>query len=926
MYLNARSIVGKIDDLTLTVGEISPDIIFITETWLSSDVSDAHLSLEDFVVYRRDRNNGADPHGGVLIAVKSHLNPVCVNIVTDFEVCFIDIFVNNEKIRIGVTYRPPSYNVQKSADFIQFIRSILENDTKFCLFGDFNFPNIDWDTYSAATAHENYLIACVHELNMVQKVSEPTRENSILDLILCSQAELVTNVTVHETFSTSDHSYITCSLSVPNMNSIEDKICFDFKNADWDLIRATLSITDWTYVFSECNDNCNLMWTNFTVVVNNIINAHIPTFVVSKGRNAPWMNSYLKRIIRVKKRKWLVYRNNRSVRNLSEYRNHCKFVKKKVLEARKRYELLKFENKNNKAKEFFKYIDNKTKLKCNIPVIKENNIDLTSNIDKASALSRQYQSVFTHDDGNVPPFNQLMPENSFTDIEITDRDILSAVHSMNGNGAPGDDNIHPKFVKNVYHYLIKPLKVIFRCSLSSGVLPEGWKRGIIVPVYKNNGKPSSSASYRPICLTSVICKLFESVLRRHLTDYFQINNLISDKQHGFLKKRSTATNLLGCLNDWTKFVDGKSCLDVVYIDLEKAFDTVSHTKLLLKLGKLGIGGNVYKWLSDFLCDRQQCVRVCSDVSPSAHVVSGIPQGTILGPLLFVLYINDLPNHTSNCSLELYADDSKLYNKINTVDDCLDLADDLLNIQHWFDLWQLRINVNKCELLHIGRNNINFPYRVQQYLIPEKLFCKDLGIYVTDDLSVRKHCSVVARNAFFRLRQFSMAFVCNDRMFKVFLYSTYVRPLLESNTSLWSPHYVCDIDLIESVQRRFTKKLTGLTDVSYMDRLNALGLETLEVRRIISDLILVYKIVHHLIDLEFTDFFVLNTNVTRGHRFKLRVQFSRINCRRHFFNNRIVHVWNDLASSVVESANLGLFRKALDPSNLSHYCKGRAYTA
>lgn len=231
MYLNSRSIVNKIDDLTIVIGDISPDIILIAETWLSSDVSDAHLSLDEFVIYRKDRSNGTNPHGGVLIGVKSHLNPISVNLVTDLEMCFIDVFVNNEKIRIGVAYRPPCYTVQNSADFVHLIRDVLENNTKFCLFGDFNFPNIDWITYSAESAHENYLVTCVHELNMVQKVSEPTRENAILDLCLCSHAELVTNLTVHETFSTSDHSYITCSINLPNIKDVDDKICLDFKKA-----------------------------------------------------------------------------------------------------------------------------------------------------------------------------------------------------------------------------------------------------------------------------------------------------------------------------------------------------------------------------------------------------------------------------------------------------------------------------------------------------------------------------------------------------------------------------------------------------------------------------------------------------------------------------------------------------------------------
>jgi hypothetical protein len=234
------------------------------------------------------------------------------------------------------------------------------------------------------------------------------------------------------------------------------------------------------------------------------------------------------------------------------------------------------------------------------------------------------------------------------------------------------------------------------------------------------------------------------------------------------------------MNEWTSYVNNRDCIDVVYIDLEKAFDTVSHVKLLVKLRSLGVGGSLHVWLTNYLSYRRQYVRVGSSLSSMEAVMSGIPQGTILGPLLFILYINDLTNEINSSAISLYADDSKIYLKSNHLADCLNLADDLLNIQAWFDDWQLRINVNKCEVLHIGASNIEFPYRLSNFVLPDRNSIKDLGFHVSKNLSLSNHCNIVCRNAFYRQRQFFRAFACKDRSFLLFFFCTYIRPLIESN--------------------------------------------------------------------------------------------------------------------------------------------------
>ena len=372
-------------------------------------------------------------------------------------------------------------------------------------------------------------------------------------------------------------------------------------------------------------------------------------------------------------------------------------------------------------------------------------------------------------------------------------------------------------------------------------------------------------------------------------------------------------------------VDQRNCVDVLCIDLARAFDTVSHDKLLYKLSKIGIGGNLLQWFRNFITGREQCIRVNSSTSPYGSVTSGIPQGTILGPLFFIIYIDGLSKIVVN-KINLYADDSKLYGLANNDFDKNVFQTDINQIYEFCRLWQLRINGSKCETLHFGTNNPNYLYAINQENVPIKNSYKDLGVMISNDFSMTEHCNHVYRTASFRLKQFNVSFACRNRSFRLFIFLTYIRPILECNSQAWSPHLIRDINKIERVQRRFTKTLGGLRNMSYTQRLAELEIESLEQRRIFNDLVLMFKMVNGLVDVDISHFFAFNNNNTRGHRFKLSVQFSRLDCRKYSFANRTIPIWNNLPPNVVESLNVKLFKTRLSEVNLTVYCRGSAHTA
>ena len=292
-------------------------------------------------------------------------------------------------------------------------------------------------------------------------------------------------------------------------------------------------------------------------------------------------------------------------------------------------------------------------------------------------------------------------------------------------------------------------------------------------------------------------------------------------------------------------------------------------------------------------------------------------------LFFIIYINDLSSIMQHSSISLYADDSKIFRVIRNQGDCEFLAEDLTRVEEWEATWQMSINPTKCELLSIGAHNMNFSYQLDNCALGNANQCRDLGVYVSKNLSFSYHCNIIARNAHYRRRQFQHSFACKDRDFQVFLFKTYIRPMIESSSEIWSPHHIGDIDKVESVQRKFTKFLPGMFNVPYRDRLERLGLDIMEIRRIRADLVLMYKMVYGLIDIDYNDYFSINERRSRGNSIKISVQHCRIDCRKFFFVNRTTMIWNSLDDQIVKLDNIVKFKRALLNCDFSSFCRGRA---
>ena len=371
---------------------------------------------------------------------------------------------------------------------------------------------------------------------------------------------------------------------------------------------------------------------------------------------------------------------------------------------------------------------------------------------------------------------------------------------------------------------------------------------------------------------------------------------------------------------------------MAYTDFEKAFDSVSHDKLLCKLRSYNIIGDLFSWLQSFLSNRSQCVRIDDCTSDFITVTSGVPQGSVLGPTLFLLYINDLVDcfDDLDCVCKLYADDAKLYSSYNMSNHSIDLSLALQRLTQWAEIWQLRLSFKKCTSHKIttvrcknNNNTADFSYTIGSHsnLLPWSHLVRDLGITIDDHLDFKKHISNIVHAGKSRASLILKCFASRDPRILVKAYTTFVRPLLEFGTCIWSPHTNLLVDHVERVQRWYTKRIKGLFALSYSERLKRLQLDSLCVRRLKSDLIMCYKILNNLVDLDCSDFFVLaNSNRTRGHSCKLFTQQCSLDVRKYCFANRVVEPWNHLPDHIVRASSVSLFRKLIDTVDLSGYCR------
>jgi hypothetical protein len=407
----------------------------------------------------------------------------------------------------------------------------------------------------------------------------------------------------------------------------------------------------------------------------------------------------------------------------------------------------------------------------------------------------------------------------------------------------------------------------------------------------------------------------EQIVVEHLCAHIERYNLIHPSQYGFTRGKSCASQLLRYVDLVSEALNDGDLVDSIYFDFQKAFDSVSHVRLLQKLKQFGFHPLTDAWISAFLSGRTQRVVFRGSFSPPVPVISGVPQGSVMGPFLFLLYVNDMDD--SVCSRLLkFADDLKLFQRLPRSDPLHAsqlLQNDIDALSSWSAANALHFNASKCTAMHFGRNNPGFAYSIESNPLVACTQIKDLGVIISCDLKWAEHCRTVAVKANQVLGMIRRNIKHFTRASLILLIKSLIRPHLEYSVQVWSPYYRKDIDIIERVQRRATKLLPSIRGLPYQQRLEFLQLQSLETRRLRADLILLYQIVHGNVK-GLDGLFDQGNPGTRGHPFKLKVKIApKLACRQNYFSNRVVTAWNNLPQNVIFAPSVEAFKALLHAS-------------
>ena len=914
-YANARSIVNKSSKLDLAIAALGYDIIVLTETHLDSSIPDGEIFPSDFSVFRRDRKLNGRHGGGVLIATRDHIKAVLRDTPqNDSEFIFVDLlFSYNRKVTLGVFYRPPNNDVKPLEDLQAALQEFSTNE--LILLGDFNLPEIDWLNNRVLRQSDIYtlMMDIVQDNFLTQLINEPTRDSNILDLVLTTSPDLINNLFVGEPFS--DHNSISFLLSgTPYVQRKSQKLLYCYGKADWDNLRSLLSYIPWHCAFFDSDINHN--WACWKDLLFTAVDECIPKRKNRRKSNAPWITKEL--IVLCKKKKSLYKRARRSntATIWEKYRQLNNSVKRLCNTARWSYikKLALDLQENDNPKPFWNFVKSKRRGTNNLISLNVDGSVLTDDSSIAQSMNSYFSSVFTTEDHVNFPTQDCTFDKKLARIDCSVNEVKRHLLKLKPNKSPGPDHIAPCILKSCALELAPSLTHMINKSFSVGLLPDEWKHADITPLHKKGSK-SSRENYRPISLTSIACKIGEKIVFDRMIKFWREIDLINNNQFGFLRGRSTATQLLSTFNDWAKSRNLSTPTDVIFLDLAKAFDSVPHERLLLKLKSNGIDGSLLNWLRHFLVGRKQRVVVRGSCSDWSCVTSGTPQGTILGPLLFLLYINDITECISS-TVKLYADDTKIYREIiDPIIDCQILQDDLNNLSEWARKWQLRFNADKCESMRIthSRDRSETNYFLEKPLKDVHNF-KDLGVTITKDLSWGNHIGITVNKANKVLGSIKRSVGTADTNVFSMLYKSLVRPILEYAVPVWCPYLVKDIHALENVQRRASRLALNQRkgQMSYEDRCKLLKWPTLSDRRTYLSLIECYKIVFGFYHLKFEDFYdFATTRSTRAnHQYKLYVKPARLNCYKHSFFVRTVKLWNELPGDIVEADSFKHFKSKL----------------
>ena len=879
-------------------------IFAITETWLSSSVLNNEIFPSSFTVFRHDRGSRG---GGVLLAVHQSLSSHQLPSPSHLELVTVKV-THSSSVIICVVYIPPNSSLDYYSQVFQYLESIVCN-SRLIVLGDFNLPNINWSCLSAHCPASELLCNLVFRYNFTQFVNFPTHtQGNTLDLVLSNSVNLVQEVsTLSSPSLCSDHFPLSISVLCAQLKASTkpyQRVSYNFRKTDFDGLIYYLLDLDYQHLL--LSTDIEFIWSSLKAILTQAIAMFTPKVKYRSHPLPKWFHSDLRHQLHKTRTLRRRCRHKPTPSRLSQLSSAEIDLQSAIAKARIDYESnLVSRFASLRDPKIFRYIRSLSGQGNLPPVLSLGSQEASTAREKASLFNQYFHSVFSPHSQFPYPSDFPFPEKALCSLSISIEETFSALVSIDSSKAMGGDNIPPIILKHSATALVEPIHHLFSLCLSQAYLPTEWHSHWVVPIPKTGDK-SVISNYRPISLLCSLSKVLEKLVYDKIYD-FVMESSISVFQFGFVRNRSTLAQLLLYTNSLVQAYDERQQVDSIYLDIRKAFDSVCHGKLLSKLWDAGIIGSAWKFFKSYLSNRRQCVVVDGQSSGWLPVTSGVPQGSILGPLLFVLYVNDLPSFLSFCLPYLYADDTKCFKRVLSLSDHSLLQTDLNCLADWSSQNHLSFNASKCGLLRFSnrsRSLISADYQLNGKVIPCLDQCKDLGVVFSSNLSWSRHYSAIAAKAYRKLglirRTFSISTPAN---IKKQLYLSLVRSQLSYCSPVWRPHLIKDVKSIESIQRRATKYILKDYESDYKDRLMALKiLPLMYLFELFDILFLVRNLKFADPSFPLMDYIRFASSSTRSSSsLKLVHVQSKSSLSHHCYFSRVVRLWNALPPIDLDSS-------------------------
>ena len=939
-HVNIRSLLcqnGVIPRLTLlhnfATKENQFDIVALSETHLDNTINSNELDMEGYTLFRKDRNRSGG--GGVALYVKNELasyQDTSVNL-EGIESLFVKISSNNFNFVCGVCYRPPNQSALERDFFVDNLNTQLDrlctnNVTSIYLLGDFNDKCVAWHSDHADSELKLNLKLLFDEFNLVQLIDVPTRGKNILDLIITDTPSSIVRCGTLDSFDTLDHRpvFAVISMKFNKLHSYKRRVR-NYSDENLVKLNNNLKLVPWSALLLNESTADDMIDTFYSIIYSELDICITVKEVTIRPKDKPGMNSEVRKLLKTSNRLNRISKRTNALEDIIEHQVARRTAKRAWKQARKQYHARLAENicassRDNSSSKQWKILHSFYDLnkKSYIGTLCDGKRSFVTDKEKAECLNdffAEQSQINVADEPELPQQINYRTASRLSNITVSDITVYNILKELDTSKATGPDGIGNLLLKSCAESLCLPVAIITEHSIINGVFPSKWKSANIVPIFKKKGSQQSSSNYRPVSLLCSLSKVVERLVYDQLYFYCITNNLLSEKNSGFKKGDGAINQLLQMTDSIYSSLNAGKEVAMVFLDISKAFDRVWHRGLQYKLKCLGIDDLLYSWMCNYLSNRQQKVVLNGVESSVKYTNAGVPQGSILGPLLFLIFINDFEFNVKS-DVFLFADDANLSKPyVNPHDAAQCINSDLNALEKWAADWMINFNASKTTFINFSlkkkKTNLLLSFKgIQLEQVDEH---KHLGVIFTSDLRWTRHIDERVSKAGQQLGLLRRRGKFLSRAQKETIYCSMIRPIIEYGSMLYNNCSLHDSNRIEGVQRKAALICTGAIKRTESKKLmTELNWDSLSQRRAFAKLCILYKIIKGMSPPYLGQRYIVtsSTRVSRltdaSHR--LFQPLCRLSCYQSSFFPSTIKLWNALPSDVAGCSSVMLFKISL----------------